>query len=316
MKSLDIESFSNFLAQKQIPVFLQTINSLSELKLLDQSIVSSDLSETILYDPLFTLQLIRHINQNPSKRRLTDITTAEHAIMMLGIEPFFNIFGNNAVIEEQPIEPVILHSLYKIARRCFVSGMLAKFIGQKQKDMQPEELQVAALLHDIAELLLTLYFPVQSRHISLLMQMHPNERSAVIQKKVLGFPLSDIEIALCSIWHLPPLTIELISSQHKENFPLQTQTEQRIKTVLVAVRYIRHSSKSWTDPAIFDDLTELSTILGKPLNEHFCQNIQEIVFNFAKQWDDKYQAFNVSLPPFGGNGPFFENNIIKNDENL
>lgn len=314
MKSLDIESFSNFLAQKQIPVLLQTINSLSDLKLQDQSIVSSDISQTILYDPLFTLQLIRYITQNPTKRRFADITTAEHAIMMLGIEPFFNIFGNNAVLEEQPLEPAILHSLYKTARRCFVSGMLAKFIGQKQKDMQPEELQVAALLHDIAEILLWIYFPIQARHIALLMQMHPNERSANIQKKVLGFPLSDIEVELCSRWHLPPLTIELISSQHKENFPLQTQTDKRIKTVLVAVRYIRHASKSWTDPAVFDDLTDISALLGKPFNEHFCQNMQEIIFNFAKQWDDKYQASNVSLPQFGGNGPFFQSNIIQTDE--
>ena len=66
------------------------------------------------------------------------------------------------------------------------------------------------------------------------------------------------------------------------------------------------------DPAIFDDLTELGVILGKPLDEHFCQKIQEIAFNFAKQWDDKYKAFNVSLPPFGGSGPFFQP-TLKND---
>lgn len=303
MKTPPAEAFAHFFVQNPIPVFLQTTQMLLELEK-REDISSSDLSDVILHDPFFTLHIIKYLAENPSKRRITDITTVNHSIMMLGIEPFFQHFSSPPIVEDRTLEFSTLTALYEVARRSYIAGQLALRFAKISKDMEPEEIQVAALLHDIAEMLLWLIFPQKANSIAQLMIQKPEQRSHLLQQQILSFPLIEVELFLCQQLHLPQLLVDLISNRHTSPTPFHFGTPRRMKAVMLAVRLTRHMSKSFQDPGLLDDFTDISSLLNTSLDPNFCIQLQNLALSHAFDWESKY-CKNHPIKEFGNKDPFF-----------
>ena len=116
-----------------------------------------------------------------------------------------------------------------------------------------EEVRIAALLHDLAEILVWCFAPKLGLEIQARQFAHPTMRSVDAQTKILGMAYQDIQLALCRVWHLPDLLRILISDEHGEN--------PRAMNVSLAVRLARHSSHGWDDPALPDDYAEIGRLL-------------------------------------------------------
>ena len=273
----DITGWAEFLATNPLPILDSTQNSLSTLKLYDDRLLPNELATIILRDPLHTILLLQYIQHNPNKLRSVDITTIEHALMMLGVEPFYKIFGNTLTVKEQLADnSVVFNSVLKVARRSYIASRLAQDWAAKRMDIESEEIEIAALIHDMAEILLWINAPAHAYMIKDLMKKNPEMRSASAQKKVIGVSLVDVEIKLCELWGLPNLLIDLLQNKDKN---------VRMTCVDLAVKIARHSSENYNNPALPDDWIELTDLLGYKSPDLAKKDTEIFLDHLGLKWD-------------------------------
>jgi len=117
-----------------------------------------------------------------------------------------------------------------------------------------EEVRIAALLHDLAEILVWCSAPALGLDILARQKAQPSLRSAEAQRQVLGLTFQDIQFELCRVWHLPELLLRLIDDDHLGN--------PRVQNVALAVRLARHSAHGWENPALPDDYKDIGHLLN------------------------------------------------------
>ena len=74
-----------------------------------------------------------------------------------------------------------------------------------------------------------------------------------MQGQVLGFPLFDMQMALCNAWHLPELLHTLMDDANA-HLP-------RVQNVTLAVNLARHSINAWDNAALPDDFAAIEKLL-------------------------------------------------------
>jgi HD-like signal output (HDOD) protein len=114
--------------------------------------------------------------------------------------------------------------------------------------------RIAALLHDLTEILVWCFAPKLGLDIRNQQLARPTMRSADAQIHTLDLTFQDIQFELCRVWHLPELLLHLIDDANA-GMP-------RVKNVALAVRLARHSSHGWDDPALPDDYTDIGHLLN------------------------------------------------------
>jgi len=251
----DIESWVQRFTESEIPVLRHTIRGLAEAQENIDRVSGREISAIVLHDPLMTVRVLAYILPYRGKRLRSDITTVEHAAMMLGINPFFEHFKNLPSIEEmlKPYPQALLGLLHTISRSQRASRYAYDWALWRH-DLNVEEVTVAALLHDLAEILLWCFAPNQSLEIQALQQANRALRSAAAQEMVFGFHLSDLQLALCKAWQLPDLLQMLMDDQHAE--------QPRVQNVKLAVDLARHSAHGWDDAALPDDYVAIAKLLN------------------------------------------------------
>jgi len=121
------------------------------------------------------------------------------------------------------------------------------------KDFHSEEVRIAALLHDLAEMLMWCFAPEKMNTIFDMQQADKNLRSKAIQEEILGFKLVDLQKKLVEVFQLPPLLSKLMEDQGAN--------EPRAINVALAVNLARHSSNGWDDAALPDDYSDIADFL-------------------------------------------------------
>jgi hypothetical protein len=140
-----------------------------------------------------------------------------------------------------------------IANRIGVYSIASAIRHMVDMDMNVEEVALAALLHDLTEILLWCFAPKLAIEIRDMQQADITLRSAVAQERALWITLFDLQLALCHAWHLPELLATLMDDAHTE--------QPRVRNVTLAVNLARHSAKGWTDAALPDDFNEIQRLL-------------------------------------------------------
>lgn len=273
----DLSSWTRFLSSRPIPTLSSTVNALSGLKLKDEALLPIDIARVVLRDPLFALLVLRHLQEMKNKGRRADITTIEHALMMIGVEPFFTLFAKAPAIDELVFEPHAEEGVLRVAKRSYIASRLAQDWAARKMDMQSEEIQVAALLHDMAELLLWVHAPDKALQIARLMATTPSLRSSQAQTQVLGIPLSQAEEQLCKQWGFPALSLALLSDDGEAG--------PRVVCVRLAVRLARHSFYGFDNPALPDDWIDCCEFLGFSSPAEAEHKIAPTIRALAAQWD-------------------------------
>ena len=250
----DLESWVAYFREASLPVLRHTVQELERMRANAENVGGRALSGTILRDPMMTLRVLGYIESRRGARQTTDITTIERAIMMIGIGPFFRDFQDLPQIEDQlKSNPQALLGLLKVIHRARRAAQWAHDWAIVRHDLDVDEITLAALLHDIAELLMWCFAPgiaLQARETHLA---HRHRRSAIIQTEVYGVPLYELKMALVETWHLPRLLTQLMDNQHAEN--------PRVRNVKLAVDLARHAADGWNDPALPDDFKAVRELL-------------------------------------------------------
>jgi HD-like signal output (HDOD) protein len=250
-----IESWTEFLSNGEIPVLRHTAHALTEAHERVDRINVREIAAIVLHDPLMTVRVLRFSARNRGRRQLQDLSTVEHAVMMLGVEPFFHHFAQFDVIEDRlKSHPQTLLGLLHVIRRAQRAARYALDWATWRCDLNSEEVAIAALLHDLAEMLVWCFAPQQALEVQALQKADPTMRSADAQNAVFGFALTDLQIALCRRWELPELLLYLMDDEHAER--------PRVKNVKLAADLARHTANGWDDPALPDDFRAIAALMN------------------------------------------------------
>lgn len=250
-----LESWVSYFSQTDIPVLKRTARELARLRENEESITGRQVAATILHDPLMTLRVLAYIEAVRRKSQTADITTIDRAVMMIGITPFFARFESLPLVEVSLQDhPQALLGLLRVITRARQASLFARDWAVLRHDLDVEEVTVAALLHDTAEILLWCFAPTLMLKIRDQQMENPGLRSAAAQQAVLGIRATELQLALARAWHLPELLQNLMDDNHAEH--------PRARNVINAVNLARHSANGWNDPAIPDDLVEIGKLLN------------------------------------------------------
>jgi HD-like signal output (HDOD) protein len=244
-----------FLSQADIPVLKQTARDLAALHENADDLSARAVAATIARDPMMTIKLLRYQQQNKHRRQEHEVLEVEQALLMLGVEAFFT------KVPPKPLMDVVLRGqmgalvcLLRVVHRSHRASAYAFDWAVRLRDMHFEEVRVAALLHDLAEMLMWCFAPTEMLKIHALQQADKTLRSYDAQVQILGFPLAELQLALAGEWGLPQLLVMLMDDQWAD--------QQRVRNVVLAVNLARHSANGWDDAALPDDYKDIGELLG------------------------------------------------------
>lgn len=248
------------LTRADLPVLKQTARDLSLLREDDEKLNAHSVASIISRDPMMTVKLLRYLQQHKHKIQSMDVIQVEQALMMLGLEPFFNNVTAQPLVEESlkahlPALPAVL----RVVHRSHRASEYAKDWAVRLHDLHFEEVRAAALLHDISEVLMWCFSPIQMLEIRDRQKNDKTLRSQIVQQEVLGFTLTALQHELVIRWGLPPLLFNLMDDA--------SASQVRVRNVVLAVNLARHSANGWDDAALPDDYTEIGELLRMPTTE-------------------------------------------------
>lgn len=251
-----IDDWGVLFSNNSLPVLRVTKRQLDEMRTNLDRVDARNLARVILHDPLMTVRVLAFIQSKRGRSLQHDITTIASAVMMAGIEPFFNHFNDLPTVEGllKGVDPHAMLGVLQIIRRAQRAAEYAHDWAVWRHDISMEEVRIAALLHDLAEILVWCFAPKLGLDIRALQTTNPNMRSTDAQTQVIGFSFAEIQHSLCKIWHLPELLTQLIDDDNA-HLP-------RVQNVSLAVRLARHSAHGWDDPALPDDFKDIGTLLN------------------------------------------------------
>lgn len=257
MSSNDIESIDEWVAffkKTEIPVLKHTLRELTDLQQDDDRLSARAITLAVLGDPMMVFRVLSYAQQHKGRNQLQDLLQVEQAVIMMGTTAFFNnLMPKNLVEKVLSNQLVALTHLLKLIKRAHRAAYFAADWAVYLKDYHAEEIRIAALLHDLAEMLIWCFAPDKMNEIFNEQQANKSLRSSVVQEAVLGFKIHDLQTALVEQFKLPPLLSKLMDDDHAN--------DQRVKNVVLAVNFARHSSHGWDDAALPDDYKAIAEFL-------------------------------------------------------
>jgi len=220
-----------------LPVLRATADEIARLARQAETVSVSGLAKPILHDPMLTFRVLQLANQSRGRHFDSEITTVEHAVMLVGIGPMLQYLTKLTVVESVlKGETVPLQLLRRAIMRAFHAAYQARDWAILHLDMEAEEVYIAALLETIANLMVWIYAP------DMALKMHrfvsrDGMTEETAQIRVLGFRLNDLRQALLRYGRLPETLRDLMAS-HGELPP-------RTRLVRIALTTARLSEKGW-----------------------------------------------------------------------
>ena len=249
-----LESYVAYLGDQPLPVLRRSKRELAQLREREDSVSGREIARVVLQDPLLAVRVLGHIEAHRRASQNNDITTVSHAIMMMGITPFFEKFCDLPELEKHLSGiPQALLGVMKVITRSYRAAHFAHDWAMARHDVDIDEITVAALLHDMAEIVCWVYCPGLSLRLRELLRANRGMRTAVAQEQIFNVTAHELQLALAHAWRLPKLLIDLMNDTNADH--------PRVRNVVLAVNLARHSSKGWDDPAIPDDLAGVEELL-------------------------------------------------------
>ena len=249
-----IPQWIDFFAKTPIPVLKHTARELERLQEDEGRLSTREITSIVLNDPFMVFRVISFAKQHQGRHQLQDLIQVEQAILMMGSDAFYRNLPANPLVEDQLHANIsALTHLLRLIKRGHRAAYFASNWAAIQKDLHSEEIRIAALLHDLAEMLMWCFAPEKMNEIYDMQHTDKALRSKTAQEQVLGFKLVDLQKALVEKFQLPPLLSKLMEDQDA--------SEHRAINVALAVNLARHSANGWDDAALPDDYSDIADFL-------------------------------------------------------
>lgn len=249
-----VQGYVDHFSAQPLPVLRHTVRALEALRHSGESIGARQLAAIVLADPLMTMRLLTHIERNRRQSQNHDITTIERAVMMLGVEPFFRAFGALPTVEEAlAARPKALVGVLRVIARARQVADLAREFAIVRRDLDVQEITVAALLHEATEIVCWIFAPELALQVQARQAAQPGLRTAEAERAVFGVSAAEIQFGLVRAWRLPELLVHLLDASEQDN--------PRVRTIQLAADFARHLAHGWDDPALADDIAAIEALL-------------------------------------------------------
>jgi HD-like signal output (HDOD) protein len=250
----DINAWIGFFQNAEIPVLKNTAREIARLKEDDDKLSARALTDSVMNDPMMVFRVLSYSQKHKRKQQLQDLVQVEQAILMMGTTSFFKNLPTDFLVEGiLKSHLTALTHLLKLIRRAHRAAHYAADWATHLTDMHAEEVRTAALLHDLAEMLMWCFAPDKMNAIHAMQLADKSIRSVAAQQEVLGFKLHDLQKELVEVFQLPPLLSKLMNDE--------ASGEQRVRNVILAVNLARHAANGWDDAALPDDYHDISEFL-------------------------------------------------------
>jgi HD-like signal output (HDOD) protein len=255
----DLGAWTDHFARLDIPVLRRSRARLQALKAREEAgeieLDARTVAGAVGDDPLMALRLFSHLARRRGGSSAAEVATVERAVVMLGIAPFFRAFGDLPTMEDRMRgDTQALAGLVRVLRRSQRAARFARDFAVWRNDAGAPEIVLAALLHELAEMLMWCCAPALMLRIQGLQSADVTLRSFSVQKDVLRVELNELQVALARRWRLPGLLAEMMDD-HRASSP-------RVRNVALAVRLARHSAHSWDNAALPDDYRDIAALLS------------------------------------------------------
>lgn len=258
----DLAAWTAWFREAPIPVQARTADELALLAKAEEvrgDVDAHQLAEPVGRDPLMALKLLATVSQSQRARRFEGgrggPETVTAALVMMGVAPFFRAFEASLIVEDLlAAQPQALTGLRGVVRRAHRAANFALGFAVHRMDEDAAVVQLAALLHDFAEMLLYCHAPALALAIGGRQRADPSLRSAIVQRELLGIELAALQQALMRAWALPELLVRISDDAHAEH--------PQVKSVELAIRLARHTQQGWDNPALPDDLADVARLLN------------------------------------------------------
>ncbi|TJZ73088.1 HDOD domain-containing protein [Chitiniphilus eburneus] len=264
------------LAACELPVLQYTCARLQDLQSRVDEISIRDIARPIRHDALMTLRVIRFLQMHRHVSQVTDVNTVDRVLMMIGMRGFIREFGQAVTVETRlHNDPKALTNVRRILARASLAAQIAEAMAGMRRDIDPEEVATACLLHDTVEIFLWLIAPRLAAEIETLQAAQPDLRTRDAQREVLGHTLFDLQLALVQRWHLPALLAHLIDERYL--------AEPRVRTVIVATALSRHLYRGWDNAALPDDYKNVGELLGLEPDAAYAL-VRDVTLRAGRDW--------------------------------
>lgn len=249
-----VESWVEFFKTAEIPVLKQTAREIGDLRADEDNASTRDITAVVLNDPMMVFKVLSYAQQHKSKVQSKDLVQVEQALLMMGTTTFFN-----KIVPIPTVESVLgnnlsaLMDLLKLIIRAHRASHFATEFAVHLMDLHSEEVRLAALLHDLAEMLLWCFDTEKMNIILQKQEADKTLRSKAVQQEVLGFVVMDLQQEIVKAFQLPKLLADLMNDE--------ASGSQRVRNVLIAVNLARHSANGWDDAALPDDYRDLAKLI-------------------------------------------------------
>jgi HD-like signal output (HDOD) protein len=252
-----VDAYVDFFSRQPLPVLRRTVCEFDRMREDIDCARRQDIASAVLGDPLMTMRLLTHIETHRKTVQNHDIATVGGALVMMGIVPFFKTFGDLPTAEDVlSSQPRALLGLLKVIGRACRAAHYARDWAVVRRDLDVNEITIAALLREAAEMLCWLHAPELTQRVLDMQRADRQLRSAAAQREVFGVTAHEMQLALIHAWRLPELLVQLLDES-------QTQYP-RVRTITLASDFSRHLSLGWDNAALPDDIACLSALLRIP----------------------------------------------------
>jgi hypothetical protein len=204
----------------ETPIFRHTKLAILELRKRSDSLTAKELTRVVLSDPLATLRVIFQANNRASRSLGGEIASVEHAVLMQGIGPFLGKAASMPVFEDGMAaqSEATQASLYRLLRIAQHAAWQARDFAVQTADTRADEVEIAALLYYVPDLLFWLQAPDIARRLA---RARRRMSYADAEESVLGQPLTRLRLDMMDAWGIPEVIRDLLNPEFCER-PRQT----------------------------------------------------------------------------------------------
>jgi putative nucleotidyltransferase with HDIG domain len=231
-----------------------------------QNVTLDEIGHFISADPALTARVLKMVNSAiygfPGR-----ISSVSHAVMLLGLNV---IKGMLMGISFFDIMQKLMSGLWDHSLGCAV---LARAIAEKKGINDPEDVAIAALIHDIGKVILIMEFE-KAYEEAVKDAAHQRIPIAAAERAIFQETHAAVGMWLAQKWHFPPKLVEIIAFHHRPHLAKIAPMETAIvhfSDVLIRARGFGFAGDSFAaavHPAAFallelseNDIMELLDIL-------------------------------------------------------
>lgn len=216
--TMDIKTLQSEIGRiDTIPTIPDTLKKL--LTVLENPKTSlTEISKFILNDPALTSRVLKMVN-SPVYGFPGRISSVNQALLLLGLNVVRGLLLGISVFEAMQ---KAMHGLWDHSLGVAVT---ARIIARMKDISEPEEISVAALLHDIGKVILILKFPEEYQNVIKIVEKNKLFIFEA-EKEIFGITHADAGAWVAHKWSFPHNLIEIIEYHHRpefsKNVPLHT----------------------------------------------------------------------------------------------